>query len=123
MKITDIWLLNYKSRHTECFAILGQFLYFHTSDNLENPNFETLKKFFHMSSLNDNHCMHDFEDMEQNGQNFLSYWTVFCPFTSVGTHKITILEEKKKITGDIIIFHMCIKNDNNMIYGFRDWST
>ena len=44
MKIIDIWLLKYKSRHTEFFAILGQFLSFHTSDNLENQNFENLKK-------------------------------------------------------------------------------
>ena len=76
-----------------------------------------------MSPLNDNQCMHDFEDIEQNGQNFLSFWTVFCPFTSVGTQKITILEKKKKLTGDIIIFHMCTINHKHMIYGSTDWST
>ena len=32
------------AQQTECFAILGHFLPFHPPDNLENQNFEKLKK-------------------------------------------------------------------------------
>ena len=35
-------------------------------------------------------------DMECNGQNFLSFWTIFCPFTPLTTQKIKILKKWKK---------------------------
>ena len=35
-------------------------------------------------------------DMKYNGQNFLSFWTIFCPFTSLTTWKIKILKKSKK---------------------------
>ena len=48
---------------------------------------------------------------------FLSVWTVFCPFTHLGTQKIRILKKIKKVSGDITILHMCIINDYHMMYG------
>ena len=50
---------------------------------------------------------------------FLSFWTIFCPFNSLRTQKIKILKTMKKHPGDIIILHMCIINENLMIY--RSW--
>ena len=46
--------------------------------------------------------------MECDRQNFLSFWTIFCPFTLLTTWKIKILknEKKKKNPGDIIIFQV-----------------
>ena len=41
---------------------------------------------------------------------------VFCPFTSLTTQKIKILEKLKKIPGDIIILHKCTKNHDHMLY-------
>ena len=35
-----------------------------------------------MFTINDNHMIHGFSDMESKRQNFLSFWTVFSPFTS-----------------------------------------
>ena len=34
------------------------------------------------------HMMYGSSDMECNGQNFLSFWTIFCPFTPLTTRKI-----------------------------------
>ena len=49
----------------------------------------------------------------------LDHFLPFClPLT---TQKIKILKKIKKTPGDIIILHMCILNDNNMIYG--SWNT
>ena len=46
-------------------------------------------------------------------QNFLSFWTIFCPLT---TQKIKILKNWKKTPGDIIILHKCTKNHDHMLY-------
>ena len=35
-------------------------------------------------------------DIKQDRQNFLSFWTVFCPFTPLTTQKIKILKNWKK---------------------------
>ena len=51
----------------------------------ENQNFEKMKKtladiiILQMFTINDSHMIHGFSDMECNRQNFLSFWTVFCP--------------------------------------------
>ena len=61
-------------------------------------------------------------DMECNEQNFLSFWTVFCPFTPLTTWKIKILETPE----DIIILHRWTINDSHMRNGSWDmecWRT
>ena len=62
--------------------------------------------------------------MDCGGQNFLSFWTIFVPFTSLtdpknqNSEKMKTKQKKKqkKMPGDIIILHMCTINDN-MMYG------
>ena len=75
----------------------------------------------HMCAINENHIMYGSWDMERGRQNFLSFWTNFCTFTPLKTKIIKILKKMKKNPGDIIILHMCILNDNNIIYG--SWNT
>ena len=64
----------------------------------ENHNFEKMKKklddiiILQMFAINDSHMIYGFSDMECNRQNFLSFWTVFCPFTPLTTRKIKILK-------------------------------
>ena len=53
---------------------------------------------------------------EWDRPNFLSFWTIFCPFSHLKTWKIKILK-LKKTPGDIIILHICTVNDNHMMYG------
>ena len=38
----DLWFLIYHARQTEFFVILGYFLPFYPSNNLENQNFEKM---------------------------------------------------------------------------------
>ena len=89
----NIWFLKYNTQQTKVFDIMGHFLSFHSPDDLENQNFEKLKKLpgdiiiLHMCNINDNHMMYVSWDMEHNRQNFLSFWTVFCPFTPYGQRK------------------------------------
>ena len=50
----------------------------------------------YMYTINDNHVMYGSRDMEHSGQNFLSFWTAFCPFTPLKTQKIKIFKKWKK---------------------------
>ena len=49
-----------------------------------------------MCTINDSHMMYGSWDMKCHGQNFLSFWSVFCPFTYLTTQKIKILKKMKK---------------------------
>ena len=46
----------------------------------------------HICTINDSHMMYGSWDMECNGHNFLSFWTVFFPLTTL---KIKILKKWK----------------------------
>ena len=88
----------------------------------KTQNFEKMKKMpeniiiSHKCSINDNH-MHDFWDMKHNKQNFLSFWAIFCPFTSLTDQNTKMKKKKKKkAPRDIIILHKCSKNHNHMLY-------
>ena len=76
----------------------------------------------HMCAINDNHMMSDSWNMECDGQNFLSFWTIFCPFILQITWKIQILKNgEKKMPGDITTYyiyylHKCTKNHDHMLY-------
>ena len=43
-----------------------------------------------------NHLMYGSWDVEHEGQNILSFWTSFCTFTPLTTHKIKILKKWEK---------------------------
>ena len=94
----DVQFLRYGVRQAECFVILGYFLPFQPPDNLKNHNFKIEKTSgdiitLHICTINDNHMMYDSWDMDRNRQNFLSFWTIFCPFTPLWTQKTKILEK------------------------------
>ena len=117
----DVWFLSYGVQWTNFFFILDKFcLPFYPSNNPKNQNFEKMKTtprdiiILHMCTINEKSYDHSW-DMERDGQNFLSFWTMFCTFTLLTTQKIKILKKMKKISGDIIILHMCTINDNRMM--------
>ena len=97
----DVWFLGYEAWQTELFVILDCFLPFYPPNNPKNQNFEKMKKtpgdiiILHMCTINDNHMMYGSWDMERDRQNFLSFWTIFCPFTPLTTWKIKILKKWK----------------------------
>ena len=103
------------------FVILGHFLPFQPLDNLENQNFK-LKKTpgdiitLYICTINDNHMMYGSWGMEHNRHNFLSFWNVFCPFTTLWTQKTKILKNQKKMLENIIFLHNCTKSHDHMLY-------
>ena len=92
----------------------------------KNQNFEKMKKthgdiiILHKYTTNDNPMMYGSWDMKCDGQNFLSFWTIFCPFTPETTQQIKILKKWKKTPGGIIILHTCTKNHDHMLYCSSD---
>ena len=66
---------------------------------IKNQNFEKIKKtvgdiiILHTCTKNHDHMMHGSWDTELDRQNFLSLWTIFCPFTQLTTWKIKILKK------------------------------
>ena len=53
-------------------------------------------RYHHFTNINDSHMMYGSSDMECNGQNFLSFWNIFCPFNSLKAQKIEIFKKWKK---------------------------
>ena len=70
------------------FCHFRLFLTLYLPNNLENHNFEKNEKktaagiiILNMSIINENHMMYHPWDMEHDRLIFLSFWTIFCPFT------------------------------------------
>ena len=53
----------------------------------------------HKCTINDNHMMYGSWYMKRDGQNFLSFWTVFCPFTPPNSLKSQNFKKLKKTPG------------------------
>ena len=81
------------------FGLLFPLLY--SPKSPKNQNFEKMKKnpgniiILHKCTINENHMMYVSWDIMHDRQNFLSFWTVFCPFTPLTTQKIKIFKEWK----------------------------
>ena len=75
------------------------FCHFDPPNNLKNKNFEKIKKMpgdiiiLHKCTLNDNHMRYGYRDMKSDWQNFLSFWSTFCPFTLPRIQKIQNLKK------------------------------
>ena len=74
-----------------------------------------------MCTKNHNHMMYGSWDMECDRQNFLSLWTISCPFSTPPMDpENQNFEKLKRALEDIIILQMFSINDSHMIYGFSD---
>ena len=75
----------------------------------ENQNFENMKIIsgdimnLHMHTINDSHMMYGSWDMKPDKQNFLSFWTIFRPFTLLTPWKSNVWKMKKHL--DISSFY------------------
>ena len=77
----------------------------------------------HRCSINENHMMYGSWDMEHDRQNFLSFWTLFCPFTPVTTRKIIIFKKWKKHL-EILSFYTSVPKIMIMCYRVPEiWCT
>ena len=71
-----------------------------------------------MCIINENHMMYVSSDIKHDRQTFLSFWTIFCPFTLLTTPKNQNFEKMKYKPGDIIILNKSTKNYDHMLYRF-----
>ena len=105
--VPEIW-----SMMDRTFYHFGPFFYLLPPDN---ENFEKMKKnswiYYH------NHMMYGSRDMGCSRQDFLTFWTIFCPFTPLTRKRKILKKRKKKMPQDIIILHMCTKNCDHIMYG------
>ena len=99
--MTIIWcMVPEKGRTTELFVILGLFLPFYTTNNLENQNFEKMEKnpgdviIFHKCTINENYMMHGSWDVEWKCLIIFSNFLLFYP---TNNQKIKILKTWKKV--------------------------
>ena len=85
----DVWFLRYQSWWTEFFVILNHFLPFYPSNSPNNQNFDVVMDvvIFH-----------------------------FEPFFALLQPKKSKLWKNEKMPGDIIIYHICNKNYDQMMY-------
>ena len=95
----DAWFLRYGVQRTKCFVILDCLL---PTNNPKNQNFENNLKMprdiiiLHMFTINDNHMMYRFWDIECDRQNVLVILDCFLPFYPLTTRKVKILKNWKK---------------------------
>ena len=59
-------------------------------------------------------------DIEHNKQNFLSFRTIFCPFTHFNNSENQNFEKMKKTPEGIIILNMSTTNENHIMYDSWD---
>ena len=64
-----------------------------TKQNNKKPQKTPENIILHLHTTNDDHMMYGYWDLEHDKQNFLSFWTIFCPFTPLTTKKIKILKK------------------------------
>ena len=99
IKITWYTVPEIGSETDRVFCNFGPFFALIPASNLENQNFEKMKKepgdviILHMFTINDDHMMYGSWDMERDRQSFLSFWPIFCSFSPITTLKIKILKK------------------------------
>ena len=95
---------------------MGHFLPFYLPPPLMIPNIKILKKtkkrleilsfYTDTCTINADHMIYGSWNIRCNRQKFLTFWAIFCPFSSLTTWEIKILT-LKKTPRDIIILHIC----------------
>ena len=82
-----------------------------------------------MNTVNEDHMTYVSWDMENDRQNFLSFYPIINLMNQFW--KKFKKKKKKKMPGDIIILHVCTKNYDHMMYEswdkvheeWMDWKT
>ena len=97
-----VWFFRHGVQRTGLFVIFNCFLPFYCPNNPKNQNFAKMKKLsgdiiiLHRCNINDNNMMYGSWDTNHDRQNFLSFWTILCPFTTLTTQKIKIWKNETK---------------------------
>ena len=94
--VPKIMIMLYCSLDMVCNGCNCYFSFWAIFAFLPHQNLRTIKKtpgdiiILHRCTINDNHMMYGYWDMERDGQNFLSFWTIFCTFIPLTTQNIKI---------------------------------
>ena len=109
----------------EFFVILGHFLPFYPPNNPTNQNFEKMIKLpgdifiLHLSTtMIIIWCM--VPEIWISTTELCDILDHFLPFYPLRTWEIKILKKWKKMTGHIIILHMCTINENHDVWFLRN---
>ena len=96
---------------------LGHFLPFYLPKNPQKSKLWKMKKFagyiiiLHKCTKNYNHMVYSSWDTEWDRQNFLSFWAIFCPFTTPNNPKKSKFWKKnQKMPGYIILLYIHVYN-------------
>ena len=116
---------NIRCNRQNFLSLWAIFCPFSPLDNLENQNFNNEKNtwiYYHFTHLHHKWLSYDVWFLRYGAQQtqFFVILDCFCPITPLATQKLKILKKWKKTPSDIIILHMCTRNDNHMMYGSWD---
>ena len=121
-----IWFLRYGAWRTEFFVLSDHFLNLYPTKNLENQNFEKLKKipwrYYDFTNVYHKWQPYDIWFLRY-GVELAEFFVIldnFYSFASLTTLKIKILKKWKKCVKILSFLHMCTRNDNHMMYGSWD---
>ena len=121
----EVRLLRYGVRQTEVSIIWASFCPFTSLTTRKIEILKKRKKHLEMSSFYT--CVPKItikwymppEIRSATDIIFLSFWTIFCPFTPLLTQKTKIWKNVKK-PGDISLLHLCTINEDHMMYSSWD---
>ena len=124
----DVWFLRDEAWQTEFFVILGHILSFDPPNNLKDQSLEKIKNkktlediiVLHLHTTNDDHIDVWFLRYGVRHTGFFVILDYFLSFYLSNNLKNQNFGKMKKIPIDYIILHMCIINENHMIYGYWD---
>ena len=117
--------LRYRVRQTKVFVTLSHFLLFYLPNNLENQNFENLKKTPGWQKPQP-HITHLWQKPQSYEVRLDKSFCHFEPFFAIlptsqpGKSKFRKNKKIKKTSGDVIVLHMCTKNKNHVTYASWD---
>ena len=106
-----IWFLRYGAWRTEVFVIFDHFLNLYPTKNLENQNFEKLKKipwrYYDFTNVYHKWQPYDIWLLRYGVADFFVILDNFYSFASLTTRKIKILKKGKKCL-KILSFYTCV---------------
>ena len=112
---------NMKQDRQNFLFILGHFVPFYPTSNLQNQYFEKMKKKYLEISFYT--CVPKMEiiwcmvlKIRSTRQNFFSFWTICCCYSPVTTKKNQNFEKLEKTHGDTIILQKGTINDNHTMH-------
>ena len=117
----DAWFLRYWARQTDFFCHFVIFFALLPPNNPKYQNFEKIKKtsgdiiILHICTINYNHMMYGFWDIEHDWQNFFVILDNFLPIYPLKTKKIKTLKKWKKCL-ELLSFYTSVPNIRIICY-------